>query len=51
MLPFPVGFRQISIMTEFLVPWEPSIGAVRGKGGDSTKIQSLLNSNLFQLSL
>lgn len=50
-LPFPVGFRQISLMTEFLVPWETSMGAGRGKGSDSTKIQSLLNLNLFQLSL
>lgn len=52
MLPSPMGFRQISLMTdEFLVPWEPSIRAGRDKGGDSTRIQSLLDSNLFQLSL
>lgn len=51
MLPFPKSFRQISLMTEFLVPWEPNIWAGRGKKGDSTKIQSLLDPNLFQLSL
>lgn len=51
MLPFPMGFRQINLMTEFLVPWEPNIEARRSKGSDSLKIQSLLGSNLFQLSL
>lgn len=51
MLPFCTGFRRISLMTEFLVPWEPSIRADMSKKGDSTKIQSLLDSNLFQLSL